>query len=119
MADRNRLPIFVSRLEAEPVKNITAILFPAALILLLGTLPAVGQNPPANKPSQPKQTGVRQSNDPDAALGQQVFHQNCSRCHKAPAGVAPSISGTVVLHMRIRAGLSEKDYKHLLAFLSQ
>lgn len=50
--------------------------------------------------------------------GQQVFQRNCARCHAAPQGFPASISGTVALHMRVRAGLSDKDYKALLEFLN-
>jgi mono/diheme cytochrome c family protein len=50
--------------------------------------------------------------------GQQVFNQNCSRCHNAPEGFPPSVSGTIARHMRVRASLSEADYKALLRFLN-
>jgi cytochrome c5 len=50
--------------------------------------------------------------------GQQVFAQNCSRCHNAPEGFSPSISDTIARHMRVRANLSEADYKTLLRFLN-
>jgi cytochrome c5 len=50
--------------------------------------------------------------------GQEVFNENCSRCHNAPEGFSPRISGTVALHMRVRANLSEQDYKALLHFLN-
>jgi cytochrome c5 len=50
--------------------------------------------------------------------GQQVFEQNCSRCHNAPQGFSPRISGTVIRHMRVRAGLSAEDEKALLRFLN-
>lgn len=50
--------------------------------------------------------------------GQQVFEQNCSRCHNAPQGFPPSISGTVAMHMRVRANLSDADFKALLRFLN-
>jgi cytochrome c5 len=50
--------------------------------------------------------------------GQKVFEQNCARCHNAPGGFPPSISGTVATHMRVRAGLSEADVKALLRFLN-
>ncbi|HEV2708969.1 MAG TPA: cytochrome c [Edaphobacter sp.] len=50
--------------------------------------------------------------------GQQVFNQNCSRCHNQPEGFSPSISGTIARHMRVRANLSEADYKALLRFLN-
>ncbi len=50
--------------------------------------------------------------------GQQVFEQNCSRCHNPPEGFSPRISGTIAMHMRVRANLSDKDYKALLHFLN-
>jgi cytochrome c5 len=53
-----------------------------------------------------------------APSGQKVFEQNCSRCHNAPEGFSPNISGTIAAHMRVRAGLSEADYKALLRYLN-
>lgn len=50
--------------------------------------------------------------------GQDVYLQNCARCHNAPDHFSPSISGTVAHHMRVRANLSEKEYKALLLFLN-
>jgi mono/diheme cytochrome c family protein len=50
--------------------------------------------------------------------GQQVFAQNCSRCHNAPQGFSPRISGTIARHMRVRASLSEADYRALQKFLN-
>jgi cytochrome c5 len=50
--------------------------------------------------------------------GQRIFDQNCSRCHAAPEGFSPRISGTVVRHMRVRASLSRHDEQELLRFLN-
>jgi cytochrome c5 len=50
--------------------------------------------------------------------GQRIFDQNCSRCHAAPDGFSPHISGTVTRHMRVRANLSKKDEQELLRFLN-
>jgi cytochrome c5 len=50
--------------------------------------------------------------------GERVFKQNCSRCHTAPEGFSPSISGTVVRHMRVRASLSQHDEEQLLHFFN-
>jgi hypothetical protein len=47
-----------------------------------------------------------------------VFEQNCARCHNAPDGFSSRISGSVAMHMRVRAGLSEEDYKALRKFLN-
>jgi cytochrome c5 len=48
--------------------------------------------------------------------GQNVFEQNCSRCHNAPEGFSPRISATIVRHMRVRANLSREDEQKLLRF---
>ena len=50
--------------------------------------------------------------------GERIFQQNCSRCHNAPDGFSSRISGTVVRHMRVRAGLSHHDAEELLRFLN-
>jgi cytochrome c5 len=50
--------------------------------------------------------------------GERIFQQNCSRCHAAPEGFSPRISGTIVRHMRIRASLSQHDEQELLRFLN-
>jgi cytochrome c5 len=50
--------------------------------------------------------------------GQRIFDQNCSRCHTAPEGFSPRISGTVGRHMRVRASLSQHDEQELLRFLN-
>jgi cytochrome c5 len=73
----------------------------------------------ASAPKQPAaQNTGRNAQPPDSKRDEQVFHQNCSRCHQEPEGFSPSISGTIAKHMRVRAGLSEEDYKALLKFLN-
>jgi mono/diheme cytochrome c family protein len=85
--------------------------------LVLGTATTITQANEAPKPSQSNQktSDVRPS-APDR--GQQVFAQNCSRCHNAPQGFSSHISGTIARHMRVRAGLSDEDYKALRQFLN-
>lgn len=50
--------------------------------------------------------------------GQWVFEHNCMRCHNPPQDFPAHISQTVAMHMRVRANLSEADYKALLHFLN-
>lgn len=50
--------------------------------------------------------------------GAKVFAANCSRCHQAPESFSPHVSGTIVRHMRVRAGLSKEDEEALLRFLN-
>ena len=85
--------------------------------LLLGTVASIAQAQEAQKPSQPNVSAVdTRPAQPDR--GQQVFAQNCSRCHNSPEGFSPRISGTIARHMRVRAGLSDEDYKALRHFLN-
>ncbi len=50
--------------------------------------------------------------------GERVFQAHCSRCHAAPEGFSPRISGTIVRHMRIRASLSQHDEEVLFRFFN-
>ena len=70
----------------------------------------VPAHPSSNKTPAKK---VREESD-----GERVFAANCSRCHTAPDGFSPRISGTILRHMRVRASLSEKDEKALLRFFN-
>jgi mono/diheme cytochrome c family protein len=74
--------------------------------------PKAASPQPQGSPS-PKTAQLSASN-----RGQQVFEQNCSRCHNAPQGFSSHISGSIATHMRVRAGISEADYKALLRFLN-
>jgi cytochrome c5 len=51
-------------------------------------------------------------------VGQRKFDANCGRCHSFPEQLSPSITGTVVRHMRMRANLSAEDEKDILRFLA-
>jgi cytochrome c5 len=68
---------------------------------------------PSATQAQAKNKAVHAERD-----GNVVFQQNCSRCHTAPEVFPPSISGTIVRHMRVRAGLSQQDAEALLRFLN-
>jgi mono/diheme cytochrome c family protein len=87
-------------------------------LLLLAASAATGQtktSPPQQPQSKVSPKAVHAMN-PDR--GQEVFNQNCSRCHNAPEGFSQSVSGTIAMHMRVRANLSDADYKALLRFLN-
>jgi len=58
------------------------------------------------------------SKDHEQKSGEQVFMQNCSRCHKPPMTISPRTTGTVVMHMRVRAKLSREDEQALLRYLA-
>jgi len=50
--------------------------------------------------------------------GERVFVDNCARCHKPPMTIPPRITGTVIMHMRVRAKLSREDEQALLRYLA-
>jgi mono/diheme cytochrome c family protein len=91
----------------------------ASSSVLLAALPLFSQRAKtssAGDSAQPRKSAAADTVPPDA--GERVFEQNCSRCHNAPQGFSPQISGTIVHHMRVRASLSQKDAQALLRFLN-
>jgi len=87
-----------------------------ATILMTAALPVALM---ASRAQQPRDQKPPESTPPaNADRGQQVFEQNCARCHNAPEGFSPRISGTIAMHMRVRAGLSNADYQALRRFLN-
>jgi mono/diheme cytochrome c family protein len=88
-----------------------------AATLAIGASVAIGQtdSPQQQSHNKPAPKAVPTGNQD---RGQQVFQQNCARCHHAPAGFSSNISGTVAMHMRVHAGLSDADYKALRQFLN-
>jgi cytochrome c5 len=88
-----------------------------AATLAIGATVAIAQtDSPQQQPNKQMSPKVVHSTNQDR--GQQVFEQNCARCHNAPEGFSSSISGTVAMHMRVRAGLSDADYRALRKFLN-
>jgi cytochrome c5 len=96
------------------MKNVEAFMLGA---LVLGTAATIIQAQEAPKPSQ-SNASTGDSKSAESARGQEVFAENCSRCHNAPQGFSPRITGTIARHMRVRAGLSDEDYKALRHFLN-
>lgn len=88
-----------------------------AAVFVVGTSVVVGQTESASPQPQTK-TSPKMAHTAATDPGQRVFEQNCARCHTSPEGFPSSISGTVARHMRVRAGLSDADYKALRHFLN-
>jgi cytochrome c5 len=87
------------------------------LTYVLFVLQAHAQDAPKT-PVQPAKKSMSSPRQQLPDSGEQVFAQNCSRCHAAPDGFPPRISGTIVMHMRVRASLSQNEAKALLRFLN-
>jgi len=86
------------------------------LVSALGLVAQQSRTPPV----KPAATGIvrKQPSTQPQSEGERVFQQNCWRCHNAPEGFSPRISGTIVRHMRVRASLSQHDEQELLKFLN-
>jgi cytochrome c5 len=96
------------------------LLLSAALIPLMAA-PRPRSHPQATQQADTKADAKQASaakNPVNQDEGQRIFEQNCSRCHTAPNGFSPRISGTVARHMRVRASLSQHDEQELLRFLN-
>ncbi len=89
-------------------------------VVYLATLPLISQdsNSSAKPPVKPRVTVSANRNESPDGNGERKFQQNCSRCHQAPEGFPPRISGTIVRHMRVRASLSAQDERDILRFLN-
>ena len=92
----------------------------AAFALASGAGIAAAQSKPADA-SAPKQAAAKAApkqsaaNTPDP--GERAFQANCTRCHYAPEQLNPRISGTILMHMRVRASLSAQDERDIMHFL--
>ncbi len=86
---------------------------------VLSTALVLAQTSPAPKPSgTAAKPAAKAANMKQPDVGQRKFDANCGRCHSAPEQLSPSITGTVVRHMRVRANLSAEDEKDILRFLA-
>jgi cytochrome c5 len=105
-------------MERKTAMNSKHLIF-AVLVLAMFSLLAVAAQQggtPAVKPSTRQVAQI--SSDQAQDEGQKLFEQHCSRCHAAPEGFSPRISGTIVRHMRVRASLSRREELTLLHFFN-
>jgi cytochrome c5 len=94
------------------------------LALQCGSVVAVAQTPilsaaldaSARPLTQPTKALASRSGIED--VGERKFRENCSRCHNAPEELSTRITGTVVLHMRVRASLSAEDQRAIQHYLA-
>jgi cytochrome c5 len=86
------------------------VLFAGAAIAVLAQ--GVTPYPIAKKGHEKKTPAVHQ--DP----AERAFQTHCSRCHSAPETLSPSLTGTVVRHMRVRANLSAEEERLIYSFFN-
>ena len=91
----------------------------SAFVLMAALIPVLAQTSPPDPSRKAKETRAAQPGSAQVERGQEVFEQNCSRCHNPPRAIPPQITGTILRHMRVRASLSATDEKALLRFMTQ
>jgi cytochrome c5 len=100
---------------------ITKLLFLAFFVVAALSFPLHGATQPVLHGRTSPQ-GFKKYEKPAKAThedeGDRIFKQNCSRCHSAPEGFSSRISGTIVLHMRVKANLSKHDQDELMRFFN-
>lgn len=79
---------------------------------------AVAQTHTSNRISKRQTAGQTIAAKSTQNIGERKFQENCSRCHTAPEQLPPRITETIVMHMRVRASLSDADAKDILRYLS-
>lgn len=77
---------------------------------------AVASQTAVPHPANSKTTAATQT--PAAPTGEEVFNNHCGRCHMPPMTISPRITGTVIMHMRVRARLSRQDEQLLLKYMA-
>ncbi len=86
--------------------------------VLSAQTPAPKKSGPAKKSDAATQDSSNAQSSSDQDEGDRLFQTHCSRCHNAPEGFSPRISGTIVRHMRVRASLSQHEEEAILRFLN-
>jgi len=89
-------------------------------VLLLGGLGAAAlqqdSSPPRN--DQKPTTTSKNNGQTQEVTGEEVFQANCSRCHLPPMSIPQRVTGTIIMHMRVRARLSRQDEQLLLKYMA-
>ena len=100
--------------------NLRNVCRAAAFALVLGALSAPAQQKPADRSLQktPAKPAAAQPTANAMDPGERAFQANCTRCHYAPEQLSRRISGTVIMHMRVRASLSAQDQRDILHFFA-
>jgi mono/diheme cytochrome c family protein len=100
----------------------------AVVLILAGIVAAEsGKNSSASKGTAPPvivSSGVvpptaAQSSAAVRVEGEKRFRTNCGRCHMPPHKFPPKMMATMVRHMRVRALITDKDMRFILAYMTQ
>ena len=98
--------------------SLAGILLLAAAAASFGAAASGTAQKAADSSRKPGASAANSHATQPTSAGERIFEQNCSRCHTAPESFPPSISGTIIRHMRLRANLSQHDEQELLKYLN-
>lgn len=89
-------------------------------VSLLGSVGAAALQQDASASQSAKKPAASNSGKSQSQerTGEEVFQANCVRCHKPPVSISPRITGTIIMHMRTRARLSQRDEQLLLKYMA-
>jgi len=107
---------FGSNVLLESRTDFTGCIFTTFLLALIsGQILYAASSKSQSEQNNSKQAQPSQSTqaDPD-----QVFNTHCGRCHTPPLSISLRITGTVIMHMRMRARLSREDEIPLLKYMA-
>ena len=85
-------------------------------LILPGALHAKNVGSKGQTNEKGKDSSAQTSVQTDEA--ERIFETHCIRCHMPPMALSQRTTGTVVMHMRMRARLSKRDEQLLLKYLA-
>lgn len=86
----------------------------ALILLFSGSIYSSGAD--KKQTAEKHATSTQTNAQPDET--ERVFVSHCARCHMPPMALSQRTTGTVVMHMRMRARLSQRDEQLLLKYLA-
>ena len=90
-----------------------------ALLIASSVLAFAGANEPGKPATEPVAPMVQTQQHDSHLEGEERFRTNCGRCHQVPHKFPPRMMATIVRHMRVRAMLTDKDMKTILAYMTE
>jgi cytochrome c5 len=102
------------------MKRYLAVLSVLIVLLLggVGAAAALQQDSSSPRNEQKSPTTSNSKGQTQEAAGEEVFQANCARCHMPPMSIPQRVTGTIIMHMRVRARLSRQDEQLLLKYMA-
>jgi hypothetical protein len=88
------------------------------ILLLIGGMGAGALQQDQSATLSSKKSAANSNNQAKSVTGEEVFQANCGRCHRPPMTISQRATGTIIMHMRVRARLSRQDEELLLKYMA-